>query len=45
MGNRKGYSIKTTNGKYFGLSIDKKSGVDRSQIKFLIFSITVGYTG
>lgn len=40
MGNGKGYSVKTTDGKYFGLGIDGKIGVGGSRIGFSIFSVT-----
>ena len=40
MGNGKGYSVKTTNGKYFGIGMDGKVGVGESRIGFSIFSVT-----
>ena len=40
MGNGKGYSVKTTDGKYFRLGMDGKIGVGGSRIGFSIFSVT-----
>ncbi|OCK82157.1 putative non-hemolytic phospholipase C precursor [Lepidopterella palustris CBS 459.81] len=40
MGNGKGYSVKTADGKYVGLSTDGKCGLNASPIGFEVFSVT-----
>ena len=40
MGDGKGYSVKTTDGKYFGLGMGGKVVVGGSRIGFSIFSVT-----